>query len=155
VSDRDLNAAAVASPRVPRACIVLALLLSAALPALSTVTGSSVGAFRMFTDLTHYHLTVHRMSDPGAWSVVPLDRLAPHLGRDARRVILPAQQWALGETNSELLAGGLEDIGRLVCELERDARAVEVTLFRERTDGSLPRVAVRVPCAAGAPRNGR
>ena len=130
---------------LPHARILFGVVFVAALPVASYATGETVGAFRMFTDLTEYRLTLDVVSPQGRRNV-PLSRLAPHLGRDARRVILPAARGFVGETNSELLAAGLEDLGRLVCALEADASSVELLLHRRRAEGPMPPRREHVAC---------
>ena len=127
--------------------ILAALVVCAALPIASYVTGSTIGAFRMFTDLTRYQLAIDVDTARGRQPFA-LERLSPHLGRDARRIILPAVRPVIGETSSELLAGGLGELGRLVCALERGSRSIELTLRRQRAEGSLPVLRRKVECPA-------
>lgn len=139
MSTRDLSGS------LPHGRILFGVVFVAALPVASYATGETVGAFRMFTDLTEYRLIIDVVSPEGRRNM-PLNRLAPHLGRDARRVILPAAQGFVGETNSELLAAGLDDLGRLVCALERDASSVELSLGRRRAEGPLPARRAQTAC---------
>ena len=126
--------------------ITLALVAMVALPVSSYVTGSTVGAFRMFTDLVRYRLQIDAVDAGGAVHPVAPESLARHLGRDARRIIVPAGKPIYGETAASLLASGLPDLGRLVCRLTPSARVVHVTLERDAVDGPLPPLKRDVTC---------
>ena len=135
----------------PRDLALAALCLAALGPVLTRVGGAKIGSFGMFTEHERCRLTVTREAADGTHAAVPIAHLAPHLGRDARRVILPAGEGAIGETQIGLLAGGLDDIGRLVCAIEPGARAAEVALQRFRLDGRpLASGEARVPCGVSA-----
>jgi hypothetical protein len=113
------------------------LLLMLALPVSSYWTGSTVGSYRMFTDLVHYHVELWRVGASGARQIIELAELAPHLGREARRIILPAAHRATGETAAELLVAGRQDLARLGCTLHPQARSVEIIVQRRALRGEL------------------
>jgi hypothetical protein len=98
-------------------------------PFLARAAGTPLGAFSMFARLERYHLEL-TIQTPSGEEPLKLNRLAPHLSRDARRVILPAAGYAVGGDQVDLLEGGLEDIARLVCQLRPRARAVRARLYR-------------------------
>jgi hypothetical protein len=83
----------------------------------------------------------------GARRYLPLEALAPHLGRDARRVIVNATDWFVGETQMRLLASGLADLGELACAVEPGARDVHVVLERHSVQhAELGLEAAKVEC---------
>jgi len=114
-----------------------------ALPLSSYATGRTVGSYRMFTDLVRYHLELTRVGASGSRTPIALAELSPHLGLEARRIILPAAHGATGETAAELLAAGRDDLARVGCALHPEAFAVEVIVQRRalsdppRTDRSV------------------
>jgi hypothetical protein len=115
---------------MPRRWVLLALsLLAFAPPFVAQASGTFVGAFTMFSRLERYHLELGIVTASGE-EPVNLSTLRPHLSRDARRVILPAQGYAVGADQVDVLAGGLVDIARLVCELRPSANAAQVRLYR-------------------------
>jgi hypothetical protein len=83
----------------------------------------------MFSALERYRLIIAVRSSAGERRL-PLSRLTPHLSYDARRIILPAASGGLGRDQTSLLAAGLPDLARLVCQLEADATSVRLTLLR-------------------------
>ena len=121
---------------VPRThWLVLLTALIIAPPVLARILGSGVASFGMFTHFVRYHLDISMRASDGVNQRVPVARLVPHLSRDARRVIAPAERWFIDETHVELLGRGLEDIGRVVCELMPDAKSVRVRLIRRELNG--------------------
>jgi hypothetical protein len=123
--DRDLEGSAASAPPTLRIAATLACML--ALPLASYVTGSTVGSFRMFSDPHHYMLILHTL-EAGQSRQLALSTLAPNLGLDARRWILSASQPTYGETAASLLAGGLDDLTRLVCRTEPAAQRAHAQL---------------------------
>lgn len=116
-------------------------------PVVGFATGTRVGSFRMFTEPVEYRLTIHRFAGDGFPTAVPPDTLAPHMSRDARRIVASAARFSRGETNALLLEGGLDDVASLVCELHGDARGVSVLLERRTLDGEpLPDARADVRC---------
>ena len=136
--------AAGAAPR--SIWLVLIVLATLGPPLLLRALGTGVGSFSMFTQPIRYHLRIVLEQRDGKLEPFPVRQLDGHLGRDARRIVLPAQDWFVGETHAELVAGGLVDLGALVCRLT-PARAVNVVL--DRDDISHHRMigqVARVPC---------
>lgn len=91
---------------------------------------SDVGAFRMFTRPFEQHVALTITTDDGAHRAVAFASLEPHLSRDDRRVLMPAVEWAPGETAASLLdARGARNLAELVCALHPEAAhaTVEVT----------------------------
>ena len=88
----------------------------------------------MFTRFVQYRIAVRFTQSDGVAAVFPMSRFSPHLGRDARRIILSADRWILGETAAFLLADGISDLGRLGCRLEPTARTFDVLLERRWLD---------------------
>jgi hypothetical protein len=132
------------TPRAPVLACLLALALS---PVVLSIAGADAGGFGMFTRPMRYRVSilVERPGRPAAR--VPIASLAPHMSRDARRVLGPADRWTLGETNASLLAGGLDDLGELVCGLRPAATAVRVALERQSLSGTAwPSVRRSVAC---------
>jgi hypothetical protein len=111
----------------------LLVVLALAPPFVLRAFGSGVGSFSMFTGPVRYHLRIIVERPDGGREQFPVRALEPHLGRDARRIVLPAEQWFVGETHAELVAGGLDDLGLLVCRL-RPARAVDIVMDRHSVD---------------------
>jgi hypothetical protein len=132
----------------PRPVLLGLLTLAVAPPFLALLSGSSVGAFGMFARLERHHLEIDVVLPSGSRRFA-LRRLAPHLSRDARRIVLPADGYPLGADQVELLAGGLHDLGRLTCELETAATLARVRFYRGRPGGHHPLAEHRVdvPCA--------
>jgi hypothetical protein len=113
-------------PSRPLLCGLLLLAISP--PFVARALGSGPFAFAMFTRIERYHLELDAEL-PGGWRRLSLSELSPHLSRDARRVLLPAQGYGFGQEQVQLLAQALPDIARLVCELEPTARSVSLRLF--------------------------
>ncbi len=148
VSTRTAPAARALSRR-DKLAILVGSCLTIALPVLSYATGSTLGAFRMFSRLTFYRLDVEVLTSDGGWQHFDLDRLSPHLRRDARRNILGGARRGVGEVHVELLTSGLPDIGKLVCELDAQAEQVRLTLRTQSADRAQRRVEEHVSCTRG------
>jgi len=104
------------------------LLLAVAPPFVARALGSGPFAFAMFTEVERYHLEL-RVLEPSGWRQLRLSELGPHLSRDAARVVLPAQGYAFGREQVQLLRQALPDLARLVCQLRPGARRVTLELF--------------------------
>jgi hypothetical protein len=138
-------------PALPRERWLAVLTLAALLPLLLRFAGQNLGSFGMFTGFERCRLHVLRRGADGSVAPLLLARLAPHLGRDARRVILPAEEGATGETQVGLLAGGLDDLARLACAVDAGAISVELRLERSRLDGrALPGASASRSCRDAA-----
>lgn len=118
--------------RRPPDAVLAALSLALVLPPFGRLAGlPGVGSYSMFSNLGEYRLSVE-METASAPRRLDLRELGPHLGNDARRVLLPGSRWRSGETSVELLAGALQPIGDLVCRLHREAEVAEVVLETRR-----------------------
>jgi hypothetical protein len=104
------------------------VLLAVAPPFVARAVGSGPFAFGMFTRVERYHLELH-VQEAGGWRELELRELAPHLSRDAARVILPARGYGFGQEQVQLLGGALPDLARLACRLRPAARSVRLELF--------------------------
>jgi hypothetical protein len=104
------------------------LLLAVAPPFVARALGSGPFAFAMFTEVERYHLEL-RVLEPTGWQQLRLSELAPHLSRDAARVVLPAQGYGFGREQVQLLGQALPDLARLVCQLRPTSRRVALDLF--------------------------
>lgn len=88
-----------------------------------------VGSFSMFTDIREFRVLLRTGAPPLPPRQLPMSILAPHLGRDARRLLTGAGRFVLGETQIDLLAaGGLADLTELACALRPDAARAEAVL---------------------------
>lgn len=119
------------APRVLIALLVLAFVP----PFVAQASGSVVGSFTMFNRIERYHLELWLETPEGARQV-RLRTLAPHLSRDAARILLPAEGFAVGADQVDLVADGLTDLARLVCSLHPEARAASVRMVRDPFDAS-------------------
>jgi hypothetical protein len=131
----------------------LLLILLAAVALLSPLAiraaGGTAGAFMMFTQPMRFRLRVIAVGSDGRQSLLELARLGPHLGNDARRILLPAEDWQVGETQLALLATALRDIGELACKLEPNATRCDVVLELHSVEHrSHDGKRVRVSCGA-------
>jgi len=135
----------------PRALLVGLTFLAVAPPFVAQAYGTFVGAFAMFTRLERYHIAAS-VRTPSGEQPVALRSLAPHLSKEAKRVILPAQGYAIGADQVDLVAGGLGDIARLVCELRRDAASARVELDRgPLSQPATSRTQAELPCTRREP----
>lgn len=118
-----------------------ALLLANALLGFSSSTG--VGSFRMFTRLAEYHLAIisERSDGPHHWTPASLE---PHLGRDARRVLLPMMVGTWTETHGRLAMGSVEQMASWACEADPDADFVTVRVIETRS--KVTRREARIRC---------
>jgi len=130
---------------MPSRRLLYGLLLLAVLPPfVGRALGSGPFAFAMFTRVERYHLEV-RAALPGGSRRFSLSELEPHLSRDARRVVLPAQGYGFGQEQVQLLEQALPDIARLVCELEPAASTVSLRLFHAPVTPANLRASSRSP----------
>jgi hypothetical protein len=130
----------------PRPVMLGLLLLAVAPPFLARASGTSVGAFGMFARLEQHHLEIEVLRPSGPERLA-LRRLAPHLSREARQIVLPADGYALGADQVDLLAGGLRDLGRLTCQLDPGVSAARVRFYRgPARSRALAEQRVEVPC---------
>jgi len=128
----------------PRWALGLALVFTVGTPFLSRALDLPIGDYAMFASIERYHLDLS-VTDATGTQVVPVASLASHLSRDARFVILPAASNAFGKDQIDLLAGGLGDLTRLLCQLHPSAFSARARLGR----GPLPHQGSREPAARG------
>jgi hypothetical protein len=132
----------------PRSILLTLLVLALGAPLLAHASSSVVGAYSMFGHLERYHIEVQISGEAGKRQV-SLRSLAPHLSRDAREMLLPADGNAIGADQVRLVAGGLGHIARLVCAARPDARVVHVRMHRGKMRSSVISVDdVRAVCEA-------
>jgi hypothetical protein len=120
----------------PRWALALLSILATVPPFISQASGGVVGSFAMFARLDRYHLDVTVETAGGARRVL-LSDLAPHLSRDARRMLIPADGYAASAGQAELVQGGLGDLATLVCALYPGESLVRVVMSRGPMDGPL------------------
>ena len=127
-----------ATTRAPpsRWTFLVLLALAFGSPFLARALGTMWGSFGMFQRVERYHLELSVQTARGN-EPVSLSMLAPHLSRDARRLILPAAGHAFGTDQIELVEGGLDDLGALVCQLRPEAVAVDLRLTRSTARNDL------------------
>lgn len=94
-----------------------------------------VGSFTMFKRLERYHLELWLETEHGEREV-PWRSLAPHLSLEAARILLPAEGFAVGADQVDLVATGLPDLARLGCALHPEARSARVQMTRDPFDSS-------------------
>src|SRR5262245_6732462 len=85
---RPLSGSAPAlNARPPQRLIGALLLATLVLPVAAAFGITEVGGFRMFTRFLEYRVLLFTQTDGGPPRRLPAERLMPHLGRDARRVV--------------------------------------------------------------------
>lgn len=117
------------------------------LPLALQALGVGPGSYSMFTQPVRYQVRMLLTLEDGSRRYLPMERVMPHLGRDARRVVGHAARWFVGESQVTLLASAVDDLGELACRLEPRAKRAAVLL--ERTTVSyepLPRTQATVDC---------
>src|SRR5688572_22768760 len=90
------------TPKPSAPLLGLLLLLALVPPLLAQTAGETVGSFAMFSAVDRYRLEL-AVRSPGGVREVPLRRLAPHLSRDAKRIILPAAGGSFGRDQANIL----------------------------------------------------
>jgi hypothetical protein len=116
---------------MPRRRVLIALLvLAAAPPFVAQASGSMVGSFTMFNQLERYHLELWIETAQGKREI-PFQSLAPHLSPEAARILLPAEGYAVGADQVDLVAAGLPDLARVGCALHPEAESARVELTRD------------------------
>ena len=136
------------SARPPERLIAVLLLATLALPLAALFGVTEVGGFRMFTRFIEYRVLLFTQADGEPPRRLPAERLMPHLGRDARRILGFAYDFIPGEAAATLVDGGLPDLARLGCKLDPNA-ARSVAIFERRLPSGqpLPRRAHEMACA--------
>ena len=105
-----------------------------------------IGAHDMFTAPLEYRLELVTLEPDGFPTRVTAAELAPHLTRDARRVIVPAHRWALGENGAGQLIRAVPDLLEFVCVLRRTHGARVIIRRRTLRGAELPIVDRSVRC---------
>src|SRR5688572_9262998 len=119
---------------MPPRPVLCALLALAVLPPLvSQASGSVVGSFTMFNRVVRYLLDLTVRED-GAERRVSVHSLAPHLSRASRPILLPAEGQAIGADQVDVVAHGLADLTRLLCDLHPRAERARATLRQDPFD---------------------
>lgn len=113
----------------PRWVLVGLLLLAFGAPLLARGFGSVAGRYSMFTRLERYRIELEVRTPKGP-ERVRLRELKPHLSQEAQRILLPADGYALGADQVDLVAGGLGDLTVLLCTLRPDANSAKARLLR-------------------------
>src|SRR5262245_54407228 len=90
-------------PIPPRLVLSLLLVLAVVPPFVSQASGSVVGAYTMFHRMVRYHLELGVL-EGGRERSVPVRSLAPHLSRTARPILLPAEGYAIGADQVDVVA---------------------------------------------------
>lgn len=131
--------------RPPLRQTVLALALAAGVPLLAALLSTKVGSYSMFTRLAFYKV---EMSVDG----MPFYRrkLAPHLGRDAARVVLSGNGRGIGETNVEILARSLPSLTSFLCTIQPGARRTQAKLTTRPIVGGPSSEVVNATICGGA-----
>jgi hypothetical protein len=124
---------------------VVVLVVVLCLPLVSRSLGTPVGAFSMFERLERYRLMLFVRTAAGEREV-HLRRLAPHLSHAAQRIVMPAECNAWGADQVQLLAGGLDDLAALVCQLQPEAISVRAELIRTPLRSNAWTQALEHPC---------
>jgi hypothetical protein len=109
------------------------LALATVPPLVSQASGSVVGSFTMFNRVVRYHLEL-QVRENGARRRVSVHSLAPHLSRAQRPILLPAEGQAIGADQVDVVAHGLGDLARLLCELHPRAEHARATLTQDPFD---------------------
>jgi hypothetical protein len=140
-SDSDLSA------RPPERLIAVLLVATLVLPLLALFGVTEVGGFRMFTRFVEYRVALFTEMPGGPPRRMAAERLMPHLGRDARRVVGFAYDFVPGEAAATLIEGGLFDLALIGCKLDPTAtRAIAVFERRLPSGQPLPGRAYEARC---------
>jgi hypothetical protein len=118
----------------PRPVLCALLALATLPPLLSQASGSVVGSFTMFNRVVRYHLELRVQEDDGTERRISVHSLAPHLSRAARPILLPAEGHAIGADQVDVVAHGLFDLTRLLCDLHPRAERARATLTQDPFD---------------------
>jgi hypothetical protein len=117
----------------PRSLLCALLALATLSPLVSQASGSVVGAYTMFHRMVRYHLDLG-VVERGAERAVSVRSLAPHLSRPARPILLPADGQAIGADQVDVIANGLPDLARLLCNLHPGSERARVRLTQDPFD---------------------
>lgn len=118
-------------PSRPVLCLLLAL--ATVPPFVAQATHSVAGAFTMFNRILRYHLDLE-VTEASRTRSVTVRSLAPHLTRMQRAILLSADGFAVGADQVDIVAHGLDDLARLLCDLYPGAERARVTLTDDPFD---------------------
>jgi hypothetical protein len=103
----------------------------------------------MYTRLERYHLQLSIRGSTGD-QPISLRTLAPHLSRDAKSMLLPAEGHAVGADQVAIVAGGLGDLAELLCSIYPEAILAHVELERSGLNDQEVKVQLADrPCGSG------
>ena len=119
----------------PRPVLAVLLLLATVPPFVAQASGSVVGSYTMFNRIERYHVELGVVLPEGERRVL-LRSVAEHLGRESRTMLLPADGYALGADQVDVVAESLPDLARLCCELYPSARGARARLLRGPADAT-------------------
>jgi hypothetical protein len=103
----------------------------------------------MFDRVERYHLDLG-VKVGGTERRVSVLSLAPHLSRQARPVLLPAEGYAIGADQIDVVAFGLGDLTRLLCELHPAAERSTARLTQDPFDSTKTRErSAELDCRSG------
>lgn len=130
----------------PRSVLCALLVLATVPPFVAQASGSVVGSFTMFNRIVRYHLDLSVVGSDGERRV-SVRSLAPHLSPEARPIVLPAEGYAVGADQVDVVATGLPEFARLLCDLHPGAHRARARLVQDPFDqrDTLVRSA-EVPC---------
>jgi hypothetical protein len=117
----------------PRPVLAVLLLLATLPPFVAQASGSVVGAYTMFNRIERYHVELSVVLPDGERRVL-LRSLAQHLTHESRPILLPADGYAMGADQVDVVAETLPDLARLCCEFYPAARAAHARLVRGPVD---------------------
>ena len=117
----------------PRPVLCALLALATVPPLVSQASGSVVGAYTMFHRVVRYHLDLG-VVEHGTERAVSVRSLAPHLSRPARPILLPADGQAIGADQVDVVANGLPDLARLLCNLYPGSERARARLTQDPFD---------------------
>ena len=122
----------------PRPVLAVLLLLATLPPFVAQASGSVVGSYTMFKRIERYHVELSVVLPEGERRVL-LRSIAEHLTRESRSMLLPADGYALGADQVDVVAETLPDLARLCCELHPTAHAAHARLVRGPPDATRTR----------------
>ena len=130
----------------PRPVLCALLVLATAPPFVAQASGSVVGSFTMFHHIVRYHLDLSVVGSDGERRI-SVRSLAPHLSREARPIVLPAEGYAVGADQVDVVATGLPEFARLLCDLHPDALRASARLVQDPFDARQTLVrSAELPC---------
>lgn len=110
-----------AAPLWRARAVALALV---ALPVAGLLAGPGVGSWRMFSEPVRYGVQLSARVD-GEWRELPPEHWKPHLGKDARRVLV---RDGVGDTTARLVPGAAPELAQLACFVEPRAAVTRVVV---------------------------